>query len=159
MHPVYSLLFLTFLLCLSLNMFSYMVENPFFGMAFEGKSIRFESTQPPVVVPVLGVNVIPVRIEETVSTSFPLGKALFTVLMMKSGCTDYIVTSSQMIRSTIGELPTYFGLGVDWTGTPFVDIERDLELRMRGPTAGSRVAAMPEEATQRIDIPASRRWP
>ena len=31
-----------------------------------------------VVVPVLGVNAIPVQIEETVSTSFPLGKALFT---------------------------------------------------------------------------------
>jgi hypothetical protein len=42
-----------------------------------------------VVVPVLEVNAIPVRTEETVYTSFPLGKALFTVLMMKSGCTDH----------------------------------------------------------------------
>ena len=68
-----------------------------------------------VVVPVLGVNVIPVRTEETVSTSLPLDKALFTVLMMKSGCTDRRAGSSGSLTKTLFVLGSLL-LGRGWAG-------------------------------------------
>ena len=54
-----------------------------------------------IVFPVLGVNAIPVRAEETVSTSFPLDKALFTIFMMKSGCMDRRAESSGGLTKTL----------------------------------------------------------
>jgi hypothetical protein len=68
-----------------------------------------------VVVPALGVNAIPVRTEETVSTSFPLGKALFTVLMMNSGCTDRRAESSGSLTKTLFVLESFL-LGRGWAG-------------------------------------------
>jgi hypothetical protein len=63
----------------------------------------------------LGVNAIPVRTEETVSTSFPLGKALFTVLIMKSGCTDRRAESSGSLTKTLFVLESLL-LGRGWAG-------------------------------------------
>ena len=68
-----------------------------------------------VVVPVLGVRATPVRIEKTVSTSFPLGKALFIVLIMKNGCTDRRAESSGSLTKTLFVFESrLFGRG--WAG-------------------------------------------
>jgi hypothetical protein len=72
-------------------------------------------SEPSVVVPGLGVNAIPVRTEEAVSTSFPLGKTLLTFLTIKSGCTDRRAEPSGNLTKTLFILYCrMFGRG--WTG-------------------------------------------